>query len=154
MTDPDSDPGGQKHADPTDPQRWEGASVLQYYMLQVHRVVSFKKLIFLDCVLWVSFSLHSLVFSLLFSTCGEYGRSSCCNLLPSTLQVLLGATQSIYIYRVQSSNWRLPNYWPPTQSPHNECVLPPRGVHSRRRWGGGWGVNILEDARHWIGLLQ
>jgi hypothetical protein len=30
-----------------------------------------------------------------------------------------------------------------------------RGVHTRRAVGGGvWGVNILEDARHWIGLLQ
>jgi hypothetical protein len=42
------------------------------------------------------------------------------------------------------------------------CVLPP---HQRRgedtlagQWGVGWGgamgVNILEGARHWIGLLQ
>jgi hypothetical protein len=41
-------------------------------------------------------------------------------------------------------------------------VLPP---HQRRGGGGGthadtrlavrgWGINILEDARHWIGLLQ
>ncbi len=110
MTDPDSDPGGQKHTDPTDPQHWERATVYSITMLQVHLVVSFKKHIFLYGLLRVSFSLHSLVFSLLFSTCGEYGRSSCCNLIPSTLQVLLGATQSIYIYRVQSSNWRLPNY--------------------------------------------
>jgi hypothetical protein len=27
------------------------------------------------------------------------------------------------------------------------------GVHTRRPVMG-WGVNILEDARHWIGLLQ
>jgi hypothetical protein len=27
------------------------------------------------------------------------------------------------------------------------------GVHTRREVRG-WGVNILEDARHWIGLLQ
>ncbi len=35
-------------------------------------------------------------------------------------------------------------------------VLPPhqrQGVHIRRAVRG-WGVNILEDARHWIGLLQ
>ncbi len=38
-------------------------------------------------------------------------------------------TQSTYIYRVhmQNSVWRLPNYWPPTPSPHSECVLPPPG---------------------------
>jgi hypothetical protein len=29
----------------------------------------------------------------------------------------------------------------------------PKGVHTRRAVRG-WGVNILEDARHWIGLLQ
>ncbi len=46
------------------------------------------------------------------------------------------------------------NIDPPTLSPLSECVLHP---HQRRytmagRWG--WGVNILEDARHRIGLLQ
>ncbi len=42
-------------------------------------------------------------------------------------------TQSTYIYRVQSSVWRLPNYWPPTPSPPSKCVLtPPQGG-----WGGG-----------------
>jgi hypothetical protein len=41
----------------------------------------------------------------------------------------------------------------PTPSPPSECVLP------RTKGGGytlagvrGWGVHILEDARHWIGL--
>jgi hypothetical protein len=45
---------------------------------------------------------------------------------------------------------------PPVPSAPSECVLPP---HQRR--GGthspgskGVGVNILEDARRWIGLLQ
>ncbi len=35
-------------------------------------------------------------------------------------------------------------------------VFPPhqrRGIHTRRAVRG-WGVNISEDARHWIGLLQ
>ncbi len=45
---------------------------------------------------------------------------------------------------------------PPTPSPRSECVLPPQqrrgGTHSPG--GEGVGVNILEDARHWIGLLQ
>ncbi len=44
----------------------------------------------------------------------------------------------------------------PTPSPPSECVLPPhqrRGVHNRRAVMG-WGVNISEDVRHWIGLLQ
>jgi hypothetical protein len=47
------------------------------------------------------------------------------------------------------------NIDPPPPSPPSECVLPPhqrRGVHTRRAVRG-WG-NILEDARHWIGLLQ
>ncbi len=39
------------------------------------------------------------------------------------------------------------NIDPPPPSPPSECVLPP---HQRR----GGGVNILKDARHWIGLLQ
>ncbi len=46
---------------------------------------------------------------------------------------------------------------PPTPSPPSECVLPPhlrRGYTLAGRWGGGGGVNISEDARHWIGLLQ
>ncbi len=61
-----------------------------------------------------------------------------------------------YICRVQSSVWRLPKYWPPTPPPPSEWVLPQhqrRGVHTRRAVRG-WGINILEDARHWIGLLQ
>ncbi len=65
--------------------------------------------------------------------------------------------QSTYIYRVQSNAWRLPNYWPPTPSPPSECVLPPRQRGGRTHSPGGvrgWGVNISEDARHWIGLLQ
>jgi hypothetical protein len=41
--------------------------------------------------------------------------------------------------------------WTPlTPSPPSECVLPP---HIAGRWGG-WGVNIFEDARQRIGLLQ
>jgi hypothetical protein len=68
--------------------------------------------------------------------------------------------QSTYIYKEQSSVRRLPNYWPPTHSPPSELLsFPPhqrRGVHTcrRRRAVRGWGVNILEDARDWIGLLQ
>jgi hypothetical protein len=44
---------------------------------------------------------------------------------------------------------------PPTPSPPGECVPPPLvqgGGHTR--WverGGGGKVNILEEARHWIG---
>jgi hypothetical protein len=52
-------------------------------------------------------------------------------------------TTSTYIYRVQSSVWRLTNYWRPTPSPPSECVLPPqqrRRVHTLRAvtgWGEG-----------------
>ncbi len=64
--------------------------------------------------------------------------------------------QRTYIYRVQSSVWRLLNYWPPTPSPPSECVLPRTkgGVVHTRRPVRGWGFNISEDARHWIVLLQ
>ncbi len=51
------------------------------------------------------------------------------------------------------------NIDPPPPSQPSECVLPPHqrwgGVHTRRvvrGWGGGF--NFLEDATHWIGLLQ
>ncbi len=49
------------------------------------------------------------------------------------------------VHRVQSSVWRLPNYWPPTPSPPSECVLPPHqrrgeGVHTRRAVRGGWSI--------------
>ncbi len=47
-------------------------------------------------------------------------------------------------YRAVSGVFR--NYWPPTPSPPSECVLP---AHQR-----DGGVNISEDASHWIGLLQ
>ncbi len=65
--------------------------------------------------------------------------------------------QSTYICRVQSSVWRLPKYWPPphpTPSPQRECVLPRTKGGEVSTLAGRWGVNILEDARHWIGLLQ
>ncbi len=63
-------------------------------------------------------------------------------------RVLMGGTaHSTYICRVQSSVWRLPKYEPPPPL-HPASVFSPRIK-------GGWGVvNILEDARHWIGLSQ
>ncbi len=64
--------------------------------------------------------------------------------------------QSTYICRVQSCVWRLQIYWPPTPLSTQRVCPPPApkagGTHSPG--GGGGGVNILEDARHWIGLLQ
>jgi hypothetical protein len=53
-----------------------------------------------------------------------------------------------YKYRVQSSVWHLPNYFDPPPPLHPASVLPP---HRAVR---GWGVSILEDARHWVDLLQ
>jgi hypothetical protein len=71
-------------------------------------------------------------------------------------EYVLLTTQSNYICRVQSSVWRLPKYWPPTLL-HPASVSFPRtkggGYTFAGRWGG-WGVNILEVARHWINLLQ
>jgi hypothetical protein len=64
-----------------------------------------------------------------------------------------------YLHRVQSSVWRLPNYWPPPPTPSSpsECVLP-------RTEGGGYtthspcgergGQSIFRKTPHWIGLLQ
>jgi hypothetical protein len=43
------------------------------------------------------------------------------------------------------------NIDPPPPSPPGECVptaLGAGGGHIHRGWRGGWGVNILEDARH------
>ncbi len=45
-------------------------------------------------------------------------------------------------------------------TPRTQRVCPPpaptrgKGVHTRRAARGWGGVNISEDARHWIGLLQ
>ncbi len=59
-------------------------------------------------------------------------------------------SQSTYICRVQSSVWPLSPPPPTPFSTHRVC--PPGGTHSLG--GEGVVVNILEDARHWIGLLQ
>jgi hypothetical protein len=62
----------------------------------------------------------------------------------------------VLTYRVKSCVWRLPTNDPPPPL-HLASVSSPRikgrEVHTRRAVGG-WGVNISEDARHWIGLLQ
>ncbi len=74
--------------------------------------------------------------------------------LQSSSKYSMPTPQSTYIYRVQRSVWRLPNYCLPTPSPPSECVLPPhqrREVHTRRAVRG-WGVNITEDAR--LGLAS
>jgi hypothetical protein len=42
---------------------------------------------------------------------------------------------------------------PPPLSTQRVCPPPSNRVHTRRALRG-WGVNILEDARHWIGLLE
>ncbi len=74
-----------------------------------------------------------------------------CLALDCLTETVTFSPQSTYIYRVQSRVWRLPNYWTPIPSPPSECALPP---HHTRRAVRGWGVNISEDDRHWIGLLQ
>jgi hypothetical protein len=53
----------------------------------------------------------------------------------------------------------LQNIDPPPPSPPGECVPPAFGAgvlgeDTLAGWRGGWGVNILEDARHRIGLLE
>jgi hypothetical protein len=72
---------------------------------------------------------------------------------------LFWVPQSTYICRVQSSVWRLPKYCPPSPPPLNPASVSSSrankggGVHTRQG-GRGRGVNILEAARHWIGLIQ
>ncbi len=66
---------------------------------------------------------------------------------------------SFYSGRVQSCVWRLPKYWFPTPLSIQRVCPPPRTKgggysYTLAGWRGGWGVNTLEDARHWIGLLQ
>jgi hypothetical protein len=60
-------------------------------------------------------------------------------------------------YRAVSGVFRTIDPPTPSQSPPSECFLPPHqrqgGTHSPGAVRG-WGVNISEDARHWIGLLQ
>ncbi len=64
--------------------------------------------------------------------------------------------QSTCICRVQSSVWRLLNYWAPTPSPPRECVLPPflcggythtrpavRGQYFGRRQTLEWPLTVL-----------
>ncbi len=57
----------------------------------------------------------------------------------------------IITVRGQSYVLRLLKYWPPPPSPPGECVPPPllRGEDTLPGGEvGGWGVNILEDAKH------
>ncbi len=67
-------------------------------------------------------------------------------------------SQSIYIVEHRAVSGVFQNIDPPPPL-HPVSVSSPRpapkagGVHTRRAVRG-WGVNILEDARHWIGLLQ
>ncbi len=66
-------------------------------------------------------------------------------------------SQSTYIYRVQSSVWRLPNYWPPTPSPTCECVLPlhqRRGVTHLPGGEGGGGQRSISRKTPDIGLAS
>jgi hypothetical protein len=60
------------------------------------------------------------------------------------------------IGRVQSCVLCLPKYWPPTPlSTRKVCSSPATkagGTHALARQRGGWGVNILEETRHRIGL--
>jgi hypothetical protein len=86
-------------------------------------------------------------------------------LVPETQETCLSSPchgcipQSTYIYRIQSSVWRLPNYWPPPPLHPASMSFP-----LTKGGGGGGGAlhtrrevrarDISEDARHWIVLLQ
>ena len=68
-------------------------------------------------------------------------------------------SQSTYKYRAQSMVSGVFQNVDPPPPIHPASVSSPRtkggegGVHTRRAVSG-WGVNIFEDAIHWIGLLQ
>jgi hypothetical protein len=85
----------------------------------------------------------------------QYSRASVKNRSCFDPSDIMTQSTYMYIYRAQSSVWRLPNYWPHTPL-HPASVSSPEpkaeGTHSQG--GEGVGVNISEDARHWIGLLQ
>ncbi len=55
------------------------------------------------------------------------------------------------IVRRQSYGWRLPKYWPPPHPPHHPASIPRLWCAGRTDslgGEGGWGFNILEDAKH------
>ncbi len=55
--------------------------------------------------------------------------------------MVAGKTYVLATKYLQSSVWRLPNYWPPTPSPPSECVLPPhQSCALAGRWGGGGSI--------------
>jgi hypothetical protein len=59
------------------------------------------------------------------------------------------------IVRGQSYFSRLPKYWPPIpRSARRVCPPPATEAYTLARRRGGWGVNILEDERNRIALLQ
>ncbi len=66
--------------------------------------------------------------------------------------------REIITVRGQSYVSRLPKYWPPTPLSARRVCPPPLdgrgGEDTLARRRGGWGVNILEDERHRIALLQ
>jgi hypothetical protein len=69
---------------------------------------------------------------------------------------IMADTQSTYVYRVQSCVWRLQNI-DPSPSFYPASLSSPRtkgGGYTLAWWLGVGGVDILEDARYWIGLLQ
>jgi hypothetical protein len=61
--------------------------------------------------------------------------------LCKTSSRLVCKSQSTYIYRVQSSVWRLSNYWPSTSLPLASVSSPrTKGYTLARGWGGGGSI--------------
>ncbi len=79
--------------------------------------------------------------------------------LCACLSMVKGPYQKVvtYVeYRALSGvfqNIGLPKYWPPTPLSTQRVCPPPAPKAGEYTLAGQW-VNILEDARHWIGLLQ
>jgi hypothetical protein len=72
---------------------------------------------------------------------------------PRQVVLARGNRREIITVRGQSYVWRLTKFWPPTPLTAQRVCTPlfvplVRGEDTLAGWGGGWGVNILEDARH------
>ncbi len=75
---------------------------------------------------------------------------------------LVGSDRRDIIVRGQSYFYRLPKYWPPIPLSARRVCPPPATkaggtqytLAGRRGGWGSWGVNILEDDRNRIALLQ
>ncbi len=110
--------------------------------LQVRCTVPVRSLLLISCLLFAPYWAETEIQSLLDN----------CTYVQKEKNVDLHGLRrrEIITIRGQSYVSRLPKYWPPPTSPPGN-----KGVgYTLAGRRGGWGVNILEDERHRIALLQ